>query len=247
MNDTMSNTSPRRRVFLLVAAMALGTLGTQASAQSGYVTNPGSDSADNPVVRSGTGLCVHTSAWTSALVNAQCDPDRTVGALPTAPMPTPVAAIPVDQTPVTQDYVAADPIVPDRAVPVVVAYVAPPVVEKIILSADTLFGNDKSVIKPAGKAALDDLVGKLDGNARVVLPVGYTSSTGTEAYNMALSIRRADAVKAYLVSQGIDADRIHPSGRGESYPVATNATAAGRAENRRVEIEVMASAQQAKW
>ncbi len=238
----MNNTFTRQRALLLVAAMALPTLATQASAQSGYLTDQERDVGSNTVVWSGTGVCWHTSAWTSALGNAECDPDRMPKAVAAAATPTPVAATPVDRTPVTRDYISPDPVAP-----VVVTYVAPPAVEKIILSADTLFDIDKSVIKPDGKAALDELVDKLEGNLRVVLPVGHTSRPGSDAYNMALSIRRADAVKAYLVSRGIDADRIHPSSQGERHPVATNTTAAGRDENRRVEIEVMAIPQEAKW
>jgi OmpA-OmpF porin, OOP family len=233
--------------LLLFAAMALGTLATQAGADSGYLT----DDRDqrHTVVRSGTDLCWHTSDWTSKRGNEDCDPSPMTMEVPAAPAPTPVAAAPVDRTPVARKDVA-----PERAAPAVApvaapvaAYVAPAVVEKAILAADTLFANDKSVIKPAGKAVLDKLVLRLEGNDRVILPVGYTSSTGTAPYNLALSHRRANAVKAYLVSRGIDADRIHPSGRGENDPVASNATTAGRASNRRVEIEVMATHKDTKW
>lgn len=240
----MNESSSNKRALLLVAAIGLSTLATQTAAQSGYVTDEERDGASNTVVRSGTGLCWHTSEWTPQSRHPQCDPSlKPEAAAPMAvPVTRPVAAAPVEPASTVRSDVPAE-----RTVPVGEAYVTPPVVEKIILSADMLFDNDKSVIKPAGKAALDELVGKLAGNLRVILPVGYTSSTGTDAYNMALSIRRADAVKAYLVSRGIDAERVHASGRGESDPVATNFTAAGRAENRRVEIEVMPSLQQAKW
>jgi OOP family OmpA-OmpF porin len=238
----MNNKFTGQWALQLFAAMALGTLAMQASAQSGYLTDKDTNGRSNTVVRSGTDLCWHTSAWTSALPDGQCDPYPMRKAEAPVVTAIPVSAAPVDPTPVSRDYISPDPVAPVAA-----AYVAPPVVEKIILSADTLFDNDKSVIKPVGKAALNKLAGKLEGNLRVVLPVGYTSSPGTDAYNMALSIRRANAVKAYLVSRGIDADRIHPSGRGELHPVATNTTAAGRAENRRVEIEVIATQQLAQW
>jgi OOP family OmpA-OmpF porin len=62
---------------------------------------------------------------------------------------------------------------------------------------------------------------------------------GSEAYNQKLSVRRAEAVKAYLVSKGIEANRIYTEGKGESQPVADNKTAAGRAKNRRVDVEVV--------
>jgi OOP family OmpA-OmpF porin len=96
------------------------------------------------------------------------------------------------------------------------------------------------VVKPEGRAKLDDLVGKIRGiTLEVVIAVGHTDSVGTDAYNQRLSVRRAEAVKAYLVSKGIPANRIYTEGKGEKQPVADNRTAAGRAKNRRVEVEVV--------
>ena len=107
-------------------------------------------------------------------------------------------------------------------------------------AADALFDFDKYVIKPEAKAKLDDLVSKLAGvNLEVIVAVGHTDWIGTEAYNLALSKRRSDAIKQYLVSKGIEANRIYTEGKGESQPVADNRTAEGRAKNRRVEIEVI--------
>ena len=243
----MKNAFAGQRPFLLVAALALGTFGAHAGAQSGYLTDKNSDGSSKSVVRSGTNLCWHTSAWPAGTGSPECDPgvvrqtsDRSAPA-PAKKRPTQAAA-----PSSTADSGSGLP--PERSgVPTESAYVAPVVLEKIILPADTLFDIDKSVIKPAGKSALDRLVVKLEGNMRVVLPIGHTSSPGTDAHNMELSNRRADAVKDYLVSQGIDADRIHPSGQGENNPVATNTTVAGRALNRRVEIEVMGTAEDQKW
>ena len=73
----------------------------------------------------------------------------------------------------------------------------------------------------------------------VVIAVGNTDSVGTDAYNMALGQRRAQAVKAYLVSKGIEGNRIYTESKGKSNPVASNATAEGRAKNRRVDVEVV--------
>ena len=96
------------------------------------------------------------------------------------------------------------------------------------------------MLKPDGKAKLDDLTSKLRGmNLEVIIAVGHTDSIGTDAYNQRLSVRRAEAVKAYLVSKGIEANRVYTEGKGEKQPVADNRTAAGRAKNRRVEIEVV--------
>ena len=111
---------------------------------------------------------------------------------------------------------------------------------KVTLNADALFDFDKSVIKPAAKASLDSLAGKVKSlTLEVIVAVGHTDSIGTDAYNQKLSIRRAEAVKKYLVSQGIEAKRIYVEGKGESQPVADNKTAEGRAKNRRVQIEAI--------
>ena len=111
---------------------------------------------------------------------------------------------------------------------------------KITLQADTLFDFDKSVVKPEGQAVLDRLVAGIKGiKLEVVVAVGNTDSIGTDAYNLALGQRRASAVKAYLVSKGIPADRIYTESKGKSNPVASNATAEGRATNRRVDVEVV--------
>ena len=107
-------------------------------------------------------------------------------------------------------------------------------------AADAFFDFDKSVLKPEGKAKLDDLVGKVKGvNLEVIIAVGHTDSVGTDAYNQKLSIRRSEAVKAYLVSKGIEKNRVYTEGKGELQPVADNKTKEGRAKNRRVEIEVV--------
>jgi OOP family OmpA-OmpF porin len=96
------------------------------------------------------------------------------------------------------------------------------------------------VLKAEGKAKLDDLVGKVKGiNLEVIIAVGHTDAVGSDAYNQKLSVKRSDAVKAYLVSKGIEKNRVYTEGKGEKQPVADNNTAAGRAKNRRVEIEVV--------
>lgn len=121
-------------------------------------------------------------------------------------------------------------------VPVVVA----PTSEKVSFAADAFFDFDKATLKPEGKAKLDELAAQLGGiNLEVIIAVGHTDSVGTDAYNQKLSVRRADAVKAYLVNKGVESNRVYTEGKGEKQPVADNKTAEGRAKNRRVEIEVV--------
>jgi OOP family OmpA-OmpF porin len=120
-----------------------------------------------------------------------------------------------------------------------------PVAEKVTFAADVLFDFDKSVVKPEGKSKLDDLANKVRGiNLEVVIAIGHADSIGSDAYNQKLSVRRAESVKAYLVSKGIEPNRVYTEGKGEKQPVADNKTREGRAKNRRVEIEVIGTRRQ---
>lgn len=122
-----------------------------------------------------------------------------------------------------------------------VAPVAAATTERVSMSADALFDFDKSNIKPDGKVHMDEIIHRLNlrgAELGVIVSTGHTDSIGSDEYNMKLSERRADAVKEYLVSQGVDNNRIRTEGAGERQPVADNTTSAGRAENRHVLIEV---------
>jgi len=111
--------------------------------------------------------------------------------------------------------------------------------EKISLSAKALFDFDKTIIKPEGAQTLTDLASRIKGMMlNWIKLTGHTDSIGTDAYNQKLSDRRADAVRSYLVGQGVDGGKITAKGMGESSPVAPNATKEGRAQNRRVDVEI---------
>lgn len=127
---------------------------------------------------------------------------------------------------------------PGKAVAAPAAGMMAPMAEKIVLRGVN-FDFNKADIKPAFAPILDEAVAALKANPSVnVVIEGHTDSTGPEAYNKALSAKRADAVKSYLVSKGISAARLSTVALGESQPVADNKTADGRRMNRRVELKV---------
>jgi OOP family OmpA-OmpF porin len=116
--------------------------------------------------------------------------------------------------------------------------VAPAPAAKIIINS-VLFDFDSSVIKPEAAVVLEEAAGQLKQNQNDVVVEGHTCSIGQEEYNMGLSERRANAVRDFLVDQGIDGARLTAKGVGEAEPVADNTTQDGRERNRRVEFEVM--------
>ncbi|MDD2920342.1 MAG: TolC family outer membrane protein [Rhodoferax sp.] len=140
----------------------------------------------------------------------------------------------------TMDKIKASVVIPSRPRAVIpAAPVAPVAATRVSLSADALFDFDKSVLKVGGAAKLDELVAKIKGmQIEVVIATGHTDSVGADAYNQRLSVARAEAVKAYLVSHGVDVKRVRAIGKGETEPVADNATTEGRAKNRRVDVSV---------
>lgn len=159
-------------------------------------------------------LCPFESPAMLVIDKAQAVADAPVRARPApAAAPSPAAALPAALTPV-----------PDR----------------VTFASDALFDFGSAVLKPEGQRNLSELVSRIRGiNLDVVIAVGHTDSRGTEAFNQRLSLARAEAVKTFLVSQNIPAERVRTEGRGETQPVATNATDAGRALNRRVEVTVV--------
>jgi len=127
-----------------------------------------------------------------------------------------------------------------------------PKAEKVTTASTVNFDFDRYAIRPDAMSKLDDLVGKLRNvNLEVIIAVGHADRLGSDAYNMKLSVRRADSVKAYLVSKGIGASRIYTEGKGKRQPVKeckgsgkTKELIACLEPNRRVESEAVGSAQQ---
>lgn len=192
------------------------------------------------VVRSATGLCWRTGYWTPAYaasipeLGCACDKDL---------LPKDVCEKP-----------AAAPAPAPQAAPAPAPAPAPkPAGKKITLSADALFDFDKATLRPEGIAKIDDVVSKLGSlELEVIIAVGHADRIGKDKYNQTLSEKRAAAVKDYIVSKGVEANRVYTEGKGESQPVTGDACKKMGAENfrnkklvdclqpdRRVDIEII--------
>ena len=204
------------RIAAMFAVAALSAGAAQAQAIDNW------RATDGTVWKNGTNeLCWRDQFWTPATGVQGCD------------------GVPVPEAPAAAPAPAPAPAVAPAPAPVPVAPAAP-AVEKVSFAADAFFDFDKAVLKPEGKAKLDDLADKVKGlNLEVIIATGHTDSRGTDAYNQKLSVKRADAVKTYLTGKGIEASRVYTEGKGEAQPVADNKSDDGRAKNRRVEIEVV--------
>jgi len=189
------------------------------------------DPASNLPWRNSSGQCWRAGYWSPAMAVEQCDPDLVKKTA--APAPVPMAA----------------PTPPPPPPPPAPAPAAAP--QKVTVTSDVLFDFDKAVIKPDGQAKLNDLAAKAKGlDLEVVVATGYTDPIGSGSYNQKLSVNRANAVKAYLVSKGIDATRIYTEGKGASQQVKDcspkmkfKERVACLAPNRRVELEAVGTRQ----
>ncbi|OIQ92495.1 outer membrane protein A precursor [mine drainage metagenome] len=211
---------------LVIASLGfVGSAGASESNKEGYLKDTGGQ-----VVKSGSGLCWHTGSWTPAMAIAECDPDLVKKEAPK------VAAADAPPAP-----------------PAPAAVREAPAFVPISLQAEALFSFDKAVLRAGGKKQLDaEVVDKMKEYPQVELVrvTGYTDRIGSTAYNRRLSQRRADAVKNYLVGQGIAAQRIETAAKGESDPIVSCDKIRGKATgknrklvdclqpNRRITVEI---------
>ncbi len=217
----------KNTVKLSLTAAVLLSIGAAAYAQTpgidmkgtvGYVIDQ-----RGYVAKSGTGLCWRTGYWTPAMAIAECDPD------------------------LVKKPAAAEE---KKAAPAAAAKPTPkPAAQKVTLAADTLFDFDKATLRPEGIRALDDLMFRIKGvTLEVIIAVGHADRLGSDGYNQKLSEKRAETVKGYLVSKGVEANRVYTEGKGEKQPVTKADQCKGPKSkkvidclqpDRRVEIEVI--------
>jgi len=198
----MRNTFTRKEFALAIAcALALGILSETAIAQPRDINEHALllDSRGAPVM-SGFGLCVHTGFGPAPQWTRGCHTEALA--------------------PVVAQYVAPIAAPAPRPEPVVVAAAAPlPAYEKVAFDANVLFDSDKSALRPAGLDTLDEFVARIHGlDSQRIVAIGYADRMGSHDSNQTLSEQRVDAVKAYLVSKGIAAQRVQTSAMGETKP-----------------------------
>ncbi len=224
------NRTAKNSMMALLAAATVGFGASLAQAQTSipldrvYVIDQRGE-----VVMSGAGLCWRTGFWTPAAAandpaGCKCDKDL---------LPKEVC----------------EPKVAVAAPGAAAAAVAKPSGDKITVAADALFDFDKATLRPEGKAKLDEVVAKSKAiKLEVIIAVGHTDRFGSDAYNQKLSEKRAAAVKTYLVSKGIEANRVYTEGKGKKNPVTkpdqcpgakSKKTIACLQPDRRVDIELI--------
>jgi OOP family OmpA-OmpF porin len=214
----------------LIYKAAIGVLSASLASFVGAQASHNWTSSDGTVWKSTAGDCWRDGNWTADTASPGCDGDL----VPKAALAPTVNAAP---SPASAPMAAPEP-TPIIVAPAVVP--APAAVTKVNYATDTFFDFDKAILKPEGKAKLDDLVGKLKGiKLEVLIVVGHTDSIGSHDYNLKLSVSRSAAVRDYLVAKNIRKNDVYTEGRGKTQPIADNNTSDGRAKNRRVEIEVV--------
>jgi len=214
-------------------AVAWGILSGAARAQD---QNPDGrayvyDTRDT-VIKSGYGLCWHTGFGPPPPPGPECDPNYVAYVAPPVAKAAPAAR---------------------AAPPMQVAALTPPapkfVAEKLTLDADALFDFDKATLRPAGRDALDTFIGKLkDVSPETIMAIGHADRIGSDRYNQHLSEQRVASVKDYMVSRGVEPNRVYTQGKGETQPVTKAGDCVGPKSakiiaclqpDRRVEIELI--------
>ncbi|MCL6555559.1 MAG: OmpA family protein [Burkholderiales bacterium] len=191
------------RLTVIAALAVLGTIGVASAQAAERSAGYWYDNAGN-VWKNNYKECWRAGYWTPSMATAECDPD-----LVKKEEQKPAAA--------KQDTVPAQPLVPPTGP-------AKPAFAKVTIQAEALFDFDKAVVRPDGKEVLDrEVVAKMKQypQVEVLLITGHADRIGSEKYNMKLSERRAKAVKDYLISQGIEANRLETAAKGESEPVVS--------------------------
>jgi len=188
--------------FIAHSLAAIGLIAMTAMSQAQAADRAYVIDSRTEVAKSGFGLCWRTGYWTPAAAandpaGCACDKDLLpTGKCAPAPMATPM------EKPMAK---------PAAAKP-----------KTVTIAASELFGYDKAVLKPEGKAAIDrEVIAKLGdvGPIKQVMVTGHTDRLGSQIYNQKLSEKRADAVKSYLVAKGVPADKIETMGAGKTQPV----------------------------
>ena len=222
------------KLLPFVVALGLSITSVQAYAWEGDISHNDNrayvQDRDGYMVRDSWGKCVRTIHWSKESAIAKCEGlDEPVVATKPAPVVKAVAiakpAPVVKAAPVTKPA----PVVKEKPAKVMTP-----------IAFTGLFEVGSNNLTVKAKTKLDEYVDFLNSNPNKVLNIqGHTDSSGSTVFNQNLSERRANAVKSYLESKGIDSNRLTAVGAGELLPAASNATAEGRAHNRRVVIQVL--------
>lgn len=208
----------------VMCALAMGVASGTATAQSNPENNALVLDQRGGVVKSGFGLCWHSGTGPAPVSTAECDPNYVAPlTAKSEPAPKPMAAAP--------------------------APAPKPVAQRVTLDADTLFDFNKADLRTEGRAALDSFVDQTrDITPEVITAVGHADRFGSESYNQNLSEQRAASVKSYLLSKGIEANRVSTAGRGETQPMTLAGHCLGAKStmvvaclqgDRRVDVEII--------
>ena len=224
--------------FKKCLVVLLLTPASAAAQTDAYAT---SSAASGQIWKNPFGLCWRTSAWTPQKAIAECDPDLVkkpapVAASAAAPAaPPPVVAAPPPPPPPPAAVVTAPAVPVAPAAPVVVPP-PKPVPETVVLKGVN-FANNSAQLTAGSSKTLDEAAAALMRRSEIKAEVaGHTDNRGAAQYNRTLSQRRAETVRSYLASKGVDPARLTARGYGPDAPIADNGSESGRAANRRVEL-----------